>query len=119
MAAGHSPLEQFEIHRLVPLEVGGVDISFTNSALFMVAALAIGSAYLMLGMRRRAVVPGRLQSLAELTYEFVGGLIRVELLLGYVHVRMTRRRVRRQFRVFFLRAFVLGRHAVVLIMNGL
>jgi F-type H+-transporting ATPase subunit a len=76
MAAGHSPLEQFEIHRLVPLEVGGVDISFTNSALFMVAALAIGSAYLMLGMRRRAVVPGRLQSLAELTYEFVGGLIR-------------------------------------------
>ena len=76
MAAGHSPLEQFEIHRLVPLEIGGVDISFTNSALFMVASLAIGSGYLLLGMRRRAVVPGRLQSLAELTYEFVGGLIR-------------------------------------------
>jgi F-type H+-transporting ATPase subunit a len=76
MAAGHSPLEQFEIHRLVPLEIGGVDVSFTNSALFMVASLAIGSAYLLLGMRRRAVVPGRLQSLAELTYEFVGGLIR-------------------------------------------
>jgi F-type H+-transporting ATPase subunit a len=76
MAAGHSPLEQFEIHRLVPLEIGGFDVSFTNSALFMVASLAIGSAYLLLGMRRRAVVPGRLQSLAELTYEFVGGLIR-------------------------------------------
>jgi F-type H+-transporting ATPase subunit a len=76
MAAGHSPLEQFEIHRLIPIEVGGVDISFNNSALFMVATLAIGSAFLVLGMRRRAVVPGRVQSLAEMTYEFVASLIR-------------------------------------------
>jgi len=76
MAAGHSPLEQFEIHRLIPIEVGGVDISFNNSALFMVATLTIGSAFLVLGMRRRAVVPGRVQSLAEMTYEFIAGLIR-------------------------------------------
>jgi F-type H+-transporting ATPase subunit a len=76
MAAGHSPLEQFEIHRLIPIEVGGVDIAFSNSALFMVASLAVGSAFLVLGMRRRAVVPGRIQSLAEMTYEFIGGLIR-------------------------------------------
>jgi F-type H+-transporting ATPase subunit a len=76
MAAGHSPLEQFEIHRLIPIEIGGVDVSFNNSALFMVATLALGSAFLVLGMRRQAVVPGRIQSLAEMTYEFVAGLIR-------------------------------------------
>ena len=38
MAAEHgeSPLHQFEIHRLVPIHVKGIDLSYTNSALFIV-----------------------------------------------------------------------------------
>jgi F-type H+-transporting ATPase subunit a len=74
---GHSPLEQFEIKSIFPAgghgEIGLVD--FTNSSLTMVAALVLISAFLILGMRRGALVPGRMQSLAEMSYEFVAGLI--------------------------------------------
>ncbi len=71
-----SPLEQFEIKPLVPIEIGGVDISFTNSSLVMVITLGLGTALLVLGMSRAAIVPGRWQSLAELSYQFVADLIR-------------------------------------------
>ena len=73
---GHSPLEQFEIKQIVPLNVGGLDLSFTNSSLFMVLAVLLASAFLILGIGRGALVPGRWQSMAELAYEFVANLIR-------------------------------------------
>ncbi len=72
----HGPLEQFEIQRIVPMKLGGLDLSFTNSALFMVVALALVTGFLILGMRRGALVPGRWQCAAELSYEFIAGLIR-------------------------------------------
>jgi len=71
-----SPLKQFEIKSIAPMEVGGIDVSFTNSSLFMVIAITAITAFLVLGMRKRALVPGRWQSLAELSYEFVAGLVR-------------------------------------------
>ena len=75
-AQEHSPLAQFEIKTLIPLEPGGLDISFTNSSLFMVIALLSITLFLVLGMRKRALVPGRWQCMAELSYEFVANLIR-------------------------------------------
>ena len=74
---GHSPLEQFEIHRLIEIEIGGLDVSFTNSALVMVISLAAITLLMTLGMRRRALVPGRWQSLAEMSYEFAANLLRL------------------------------------------
>ena len=74
--AAHSPLAQFEIKPLVQIHVGGLDLSFTNSALMMVIALALAITLLMVGTRKRAVVPGRLQSVAELSYEFVANIVR-------------------------------------------
>jgi len=71
-----SPLHQFQIEPIVPIKIGNVDISFTNSSLLMVIAVFAISAFLMLGMRRHALVPGRFQSLAEISYEFVAGMIR-------------------------------------------
>lgn len=73
---GHSPLEQFEIRELVPIHLGDLNLSFTNSALMMVITLAIATAFLVFGMRRSALVPGRLQCAAEASYEFVAGLVR-------------------------------------------
>ncbi|HEY4135637.1 MAG TPA: F0F1 ATP synthase subunit A [Alphaproteobacteria bacterium] len=70
------PLEQFEIKTIVPLEVGGVNASFTNSSLFMLVVIAAVTLFLTVGMRRRALVPGRWQSMAELSYEFIAGLLR-------------------------------------------
>ena len=75
-AEGHSPLAQFEIKTLIPLQMGQTDVSFTNSALFMTATVILITLYMVLGMRKRALVPGRWQSVAELAYEFVANLLR-------------------------------------------
>jgi len=69
------PLSQFEIKNLVPLgNIGGQEIAFTNSALFMVVAVGIISALML--ATRRDLVPGRMQSVAELSYEFVATTLR-------------------------------------------
>ena len=76
MAEAHSPLAQFEIKPLIPLHIGGIDISFTNSSAAMLAAVVGICVFLMVGMRRRALVPGRWQSMAELSYLFIANLVR-------------------------------------------
>ncbi len=70
------PIHQFNIEKLIPLDYQGYDISFTNSSLFMVGALLLITFGLMFAMRSRALVPGRLQSVAEGAYEFVAGMVR-------------------------------------------
>jgi len=75
LAEAHNPLEQFQIKRLVPMDVAGVDVSFTNSALWMVIAIALITALMLYGMRRQALVPGRVQSAAEMAYEFVANML--------------------------------------------
>lgn len=69
-------MHQFEIKRLVPLELFGYDITFTNSSLMMVLALVAISLYLYFAMSRRALVPGRIQSTAEMLYEYVADMVR-------------------------------------------
>jgi F-type H+-transporting ATPase subunit a len=76
LAEGHSPLAQFEIKTLVPLHMGDIDVSFTNSSTFMVLTVLTVSAFLLFGMRRAALVPGRWQSMAELSYVFIANLVR-------------------------------------------
>jgi F-type H+-transporting ATPase subunit a len=76
MAEGHSPLDQFKIERLIPIDVGGYDLSITNSTLFMGLAVLLATAFVMLAASPRALVPGRLQSAGEMTYELVAGVIR-------------------------------------------
>ncbi len=70
------PLAQFEIERYVPILVGNADLSFTNSSLWMVVSAGAVYGLVMLGTRHHAMVPGRLQSVVELTYEFVADLVR-------------------------------------------
>ncbi len=72
----HSPLAQFEIKQLIPMEFGSVDASFTNSSLMMVLTVLGVSAFLVLGMRKHAHVPGRWQSMAELSYIFIANLVK-------------------------------------------
>lgn len=71
MAAGHSPMEQFEIKALVPLEIAGFDVSFTNSSLWMLIAVVCSAAFLTLGVKRDGVVPGRMQSIVEIFHDFI------------------------------------------------
>ncbi len=69
------PLDQFKIEPILPLHIGGVDASFTNSALFMTATVVLISALVILGSRKTEMVPGRWQSLGEMAYEFIANMI--------------------------------------------
>lgn len=71
-----SPMEQFEIKRLLAFHIGSLDASYTNSALWMTVAVILAFFVFVLGVQKRALVPGRLQSIAELGYEFVAGMVR-------------------------------------------
>lgn len=70
------PISQFQIKQLVPIEIGGLDFSFTNSSLFMVATVVTAGAFLYLTTSSRGLVPGRLQSVSEMSYEFVASMLR-------------------------------------------
>ncbi|MGB6438759.1 MAG: F0F1 ATP synthase subunit A, partial [Methyloceanibacter sp.] len=71
-----NPMHQFEIERIIPLKIFGFDASFTNSALFMVIAATLITLFTLYAMRNRSMVPSRLQSVAEVSYEFVASMVR-------------------------------------------
>ncbi len=70
-----SPLAQFEIKNIIPITIGGHDISFTNSALFMALTILAVMFFMIVGMRKGALVPGRWQLSVELCYEFVANML--------------------------------------------
>lgn len=70
------PIKQFELVHLVPLKIGGADFGFTNSSLHMFIAVGVTAAFLLLSTSGRRLVPTRMQSMAELAYEFVAGTVR-------------------------------------------
>ena len=74
-----SPLQQFEIVPIKPLTLGGFDVSFTNSSLWMLVALAIIWIFMIGGMRRAAMVPGRWQAAVESIYLFVADLAQTNI----------------------------------------
>ena len=71
-----SPVEQFTLKPLVPLQVGGLDLSFTNSSMWMAITVIGVTAFLTLSMRGGRLVPGRWQSMAEMSYEFIANMLR-------------------------------------------
>jgi F-type H+-transporting ATPase subunit a len=71
-----SPIDQFIIKPIIDFEVGGYDLSFTNSSLWMVIAATVAIVFTSIAMRNKALVPGRLQMISELMYQFVAGMIR-------------------------------------------
>ena len=71
------PIHQFHIINLFPVaRLGNAEIAFTNSAAFMLLAVVLLTAFLILGTAGGRAVPSRLQSAAELTYEFVADMLR-------------------------------------------
>jgi F-type H+-transporting ATPase subunit a len=68
------PMHQFTVEPLVPLHVGGYDLSFTNSALCMVVVLGLIWVF-MLGGMKRALVPGRWQVAVEATTGFISNML--------------------------------------------
>jgi len=72
----NDPIHQFHINRWIPIDVGGVDLSFTNVSAFMVATVVVASGFLYLTSSGRGMIPTRLQSVSEMAYEFVASSLR-------------------------------------------
>jgi F-type H+-transporting ATPase subunit a len=73
----NDPIHQFQIQDLAgPVHIGGYEISFTNSALFMGVAVATITGILIAATAKGSLVPGRLQSVGEMWYEFVHNMVR-------------------------------------------
>ena len=70
------PLEQFEVDSWIPIRIGELDLSFTNSSAYMVMAAAAATFFLVASMSGRALVPNRWQSLAEIFYEVIANMLR-------------------------------------------
>lgn len=71
-----NPMAQFEIKSLLDLNFGGLDLSFTNSSLFLLIALGLICSFLTLAVSDRSLVPGRMQSMAEMSYELIANMVR-------------------------------------------
>ncbi|MGI2035093.1 F0F1 ATP synthase subunit A [Rhizobium panacihumi] len=72
----NDPIHQFQISKIVPIEIGGVDLSFTNASLFMVATVAVATGFLYFASASKSLIPGRAQSVAEMSYEFIANMLR-------------------------------------------
>jgi len=72
----NDPIHQFVIQKIVPIEIGGMDFSFTNASLFMVASAAVAAGFLYFATSSRSLIPTRAQSVAEMSYEFVASMLR-------------------------------------------
>lgn len=70
------PLSQFEIQPIIPVQIGDLNLAYTNSALWMTIAVILITALMVLPTRGRALVPGRLQSVAEILYEATANMLR-------------------------------------------
>ena len=70
-----SPLAQFEIKEIIPLDIAGLDLAFTNSALTMLLSIIIILSTLYIGLKKTTIIPNKVQSVIELSYEFIGSMI--------------------------------------------
>ena len=73
--ATESPLHQFTIERLAEIHVGRLDLSFTNSSLMMLIAAGLVTLLMVTATQGATLVPGRLQSLAEMLYDFIASMV--------------------------------------------
>ena len=72
------PMHQFTVEPIVPLHLGPYDISFTNSSLWLLIALALITGFMMMGMKRQ-LVPGRWQMAVEGLTGFVDDMVKVNI----------------------------------------
>jgi F-type H+-transporting ATPase subunit a len=72
----HNPLTQFEVKKIIDIHFGAIDISFTNSALYMVLATITAIAFMLFATRKRSLIPSRMQVAAESVYNFILDMVK-------------------------------------------
>lgn len=71
----HNPLSQFEVKKIIDLHIGSIDISFTNSALYMVIATILVIGFMIFSTRKKSLIPSKAQVLAESCYNFMYNMV--------------------------------------------
>lgn len=74
-----NPLQQFSLHRIIPIEFAGYDISFTNSSLFMIIAVSLACIILLVTSKKKLIIPSKTQAFAEIFYDFISSMVSVNL----------------------------------------
>jgi F-type H+-transporting ATPase subunit a len=69
-------MHQFQIERFMPFDVNGIDASFSNASLMMVAGAGLATLFMTQAMAPKAMVPGRMQVVAEGAYKFIHTMVR-------------------------------------------
>ncbi len=71
-----NPMQQFKVYKIGPeIKIAGVDLSFTNSSLFMLISAATILLILFLGSKEKKIIPGKIQLISEMFYSFVAKMI--------------------------------------------
>lgn len=78
MAGDINPMEQFEVGKLINFQLFGFDLSFTNSALFMVVVFVLLALFMAGGLKRQ-LIPGRWQVAAEGAVSFIDSMVNVSI----------------------------------------
>ena len=73
----NNPMHQFEIHKIYDLQLFGIDISVTNSTVFMLITTALIIAVLSLGIRKGYHLrqPNKAEVVSEQAFNFVANLV--------------------------------------------
>jgi F-type H+-transporting ATPase subunit a len=66
-----NPLHHFELHRIVPIDLFGLDLSINQAVIMMWLVVAGISLIFILGGRQRRLVPSKFQSVVEVTVLFL------------------------------------------------
>lgn len=69
-------MHQFQIERHIPFDINGIDASFSNASLMMVAGAGLATLFMTRAMAPKAMVPGRAQLIAEGAYTFIHSMVR-------------------------------------------
>ncbi|MEZ5954229.1 MAG: F0F1 ATP synthase subunit A [Hyphomonas sp.] len=75
-SAAIDPIHQFQVSKWLDLQIGGVDLSFTNASGFMLLGVVLTIAFFGVAASKGLLVPSRLQSMAEIGYGFVADMVR-------------------------------------------
>ncbi|MDR1597544.1 MAG: F0F1 ATP synthase subunit A [Holosporales bacterium] len=75
----YNPLHQFEIVKIVDCSIGRIDISFTQSSLFMVVVTGLICLLLHIGTREKKLIPSKKQSICEMLFRFVENIVSAQI----------------------------------------
>ena len=71
-----NPMYQFNVNKIGPkIEIVGIDLSFTNSSLFMIISATLITILLFLGTKEKKIIPGKFQLISEMLYNFISKMI--------------------------------------------